>query len=65
MTNTLLKSSLSTSSTTTNTAATATATSTITKDNDSRLYRGELNEVDVANGYGMGMATVNRGNKVS
>ena len=62
MTNTLLKSSLSTSSTTTYTAATATSTST--KDNDSRLYRGELNEVDVANGYGMGMATVNRGNKV-
>ena len=29
-----------------------------------RLYRGELNEVDVANGYGMGMATANRGNKV-
>ena len=62
MTNTLLKSSLSTSSTTTYTAATATSTST--KDNDSRLYRGELNEVDVANGYGMGMATANRGNKV-
>jgi len=63
MTNTLLKSSLSTSSTTTYTAAAA--TSIITKDNDSRLYRGELNEIDVANGYGMGMATVNRGNKVS